>query len=482
MTNEHTPSTSVAVVAAPEYRPGMSSIELAPAAWQLAHRVSGTDFVPTAMRNKPEAVLACILAGHEAGISPMQALAKIHVIEGRPAMSAELMRALVLRHGHELWIEEQSSTRVVVGGKRGGGTRETKVTWTLDDAKRAGLDQRQNWKKYPRAMLMARATAELCRAVFPDVLAGISHTIEELTDGDVIDVDYGPPEVVEATTGGKQPPRGRAMKANAAAIAGATIAPSEPDTAPAPAAPILPPLPGEEPDAAPSDPDPVTVDDIVEGEIIDETDAEPPQATPVDETPSMFPPDDEPAVDTGPRSGGQIVAIRFGELGVRDRARRLDYASSVVGRPLASSNELTGDEIRMVLEVLEAELAEPEHERHIVSDDVAAAGMVVDAGADTEGAQASPPPDALPEVASESTAPVSGRGSPSGRRRTAPSDPDGWTGDQWRDFIKTRGTKAAELLKQARTLTTTPITTLDAIAGTGIGQDLVDWLEDKSLS
>ena len=48
------------------------------------------DFVPPALRGKFEAVLACILAGHEAGVSPMQALSKIHIIEGRPAMAAEL--------------------------------------------------------------------------------------------------------------------------------------------------------------------------------------------------------------------------------------------------------------------------------------------------------------------------------------------------------------------------------------------------------
>ena len=117
------PTTAVA-----PYRAGMSSIELAPTAWQLANRVAGTEFVPAALKGKPEAVLACILAGHEAGISPMQSLSKIHVIQGRPAMAAELMRALVLQHGHEIWIEESTTTRVTMGGRRAGGTRETKVT------------------------------------------------------------------------------------------------------------------------------------------------------------------------------------------------------------------------------------------------------------------------------------------------------------------------------------------------------------------
>ena len=149
-----------------------SSLDLAPQAWGLAERIAQTDFVPPALRGKPEAVLACILAGHEAGVSPMQALAKIHVIEGRPAMSAELMRAIVLRAGHEIWLEESSSTKAVACGKRAGGTRTSRVEWTMDDAKRAQLDQRQNWRKFPRAMLAARATAELCRSLFPDVLDG----------------------------------------------------------------------------------------------------------------------------------------------------------------------------------------------------------------------------------------------------------------------------------------------------------------------
>ena len=159
-----------------------SSLDLAPQAWGLAERIAQTDFVPPALRGKPEAVLACILAGHEAGVSPMQALAKIHVIEGRPAMSAELMRAIVLRAGHEIWLEESSSTKAVACGKRAGRIRTSRVEWTMDDAKRAQLDQRQNWRKFPRAMLAARATAELCRSLFPDVLADRYATDPERAD------------------------------------------------------------------------------------------------------------------------------------------------------------------------------------------------------------------------------------------------------------------------------------------------------------
>jgi len=80
------------------------SIDLAPAAWQLANKVAGTDFVPKALRGKPDAVLACILTGSEVGISPMKSLSMIHIVDGRPAMAAELMRAIVLDAGHDIWI------------------------------------------------------------------------------------------------------------------------------------------------------------------------------------------------------------------------------------------------------------------------------------------------------------------------------------------------------------------------------------------
>lgn len=166
-----------------------NSLDLVVPAYELAEKIAKTDFVPSALRGKPESVLAAILTGHELGIGPMQSLAKIHVIEGRPAMAAELMRALVLAKGHDLWVVEANNTRCTVGAKRSGSDRESTFTWTKDDAKTAGLDGRKNWRQYPRAMLLARATSEAIRAVFPDVVAGVSYSVEELTDGDVLDPD-----------------------------------------------------------------------------------------------------------------------------------------------------------------------------------------------------------------------------------------------------------------------------------------------------
>jgi hypothetical protein len=68
----------------------------------------------------------------------------------------------------------------------------------MEDAKMAGLAGKNNWKTYPRAMLMARCTSELCRILFPDVIAGLSYTPEEIVSIEGIELpqEHIPEEVI----------------------------------------------------------------------------------------------------------------------------------------------------------------------------------------------------------------------------------------------------------------------------------------------
>lgn len=163
----------------------MSNIEvsrqLSPAEvnWKTAQKIANTPFVPSAFRGKPEAVFAAILYGDELGLGPMQSLNSIHVIEGKPSMAPELMRALVARAGHRLDVKLASNDKVILWGKRADNDSEATVEWSMKDAQQAGLAGRGAWKTYPRAMLLARATSELCRMIFADVVAGLSYTPEE---------------------------------------------------------------------------------------------------------------------------------------------------------------------------------------------------------------------------------------------------------------------------------------------------------------
>ena len=484
------------------YQPPTSSLDLAPQAWKLAEKIAATDFVPPALRGKPEAVLACILAGHEAGVSPMQALSKIHIIEGRPAMASELMRALVLQHGHELNYSDVSTTSVTAEGRRKGSERWTRVTWTMDDAKRGGLDGKTNWRRWPRAMLIARATAELCRMIFPDVLAGISHTVEELSDGNVSDdlVDFGPPEIV--TTTPAPPPLNRAKAGRAVTRQSAPAAEIDEKDPPPPGE--IPELPGEEITDAEIVEDPPeadsssssSADEITDAEVVEDPAPAPelppepvPPAAQVEEddwpagewTSGDFP-SDAPAEQQRRYTGPQLVAIRLGDrFGIKGntaeaRAERLRAIAVLLGRQIESSKDLSPEEISTVIERIDGW----PQDRPLFAEEAPPAAAVAPQAPE-------PPlePSAPPTEAEEPRRrPTPAR--PAAPPAPAPVHPDQWTGDQWREILAERKVKVTEALREAQRLgrdrdPAVAIPLLDSLAGSGLAEELLGWVEDLSL-
>lgn len=261
---------------------------------RLAEAIANTEFVPASLRGKPAAITAAILYGSELGLGPIKSLQSIDVIDGRPAVNAEMARALALSHGHELVVVESTTTRCVVRGRRVNSSEFATVTWTMDDAKRAGLDGRQNWRKHPRRMLQARATAELCHLLFADAIGGMPFTLEEIAD--------------DSDTGGVI----GEVKAQRTAHRAARKTTVEAEG---------PALPGDEPD----DPSPAT---------------EPA-------------PDPEPADPKATRAQVTKLQTVYGSLGITDRAEKLATASQIVGRPLESSNDLTKEECGTLIDTLE---------------------------------------------------------------------------------------------------------------------------------
>ena len=149
-----------------------------PAVGDLAGKVAQTEFVPDAMRGKPAVVAAAILYGRELGLEPMTSLRSVNIIKGRPALTAEAMRAMVLAAGHDIRFQEMTSARCVIVGRRKGQDETTTVTFTMDDAKKMGVGGGQQYAKMPRQMLAARATSELCRLIFADVIGGLISDVE----------------------------------------------------------------------------------------------------------------------------------------------------------------------------------------------------------------------------------------------------------------------------------------------------------------
>jgi hypothetical protein len=152
--------------------------------------IASTEFVPPGLRGNLPAIMACVATGRELGIGDMAALKSIHVIDGKPTFSAELMVQLVRRHGHSI-TGEVSAESATVHGIRADNGDTMSVTWTLGMAANAGLAGKQNWKKYPEAMLWARAVSQLCRMLFADCFSGATYTPEEL-EGSVGEPQAGP--------------------------------------------------------------------------------------------------------------------------------------------------------------------------------------------------------------------------------------------------------------------------------------------------
>jgi hypothetical protein len=192
-----TPSPSAPVVREPQPPQPAGLADLVATFATLAGQIAKTEFVPKALRGRPEAVLSAMLYGRELGLEPMTSLRLIQVVDGNVGLSAEGMRAVVRAHGHRLWVAERTDDSVTVCGQRAGDPTVESVTWTMHDAEQAGLTKKDVWVKYPRAMLLARATSELCRGTFADVIGGLSYTPEELES---IDASSWEPPAVVATS------------------------------------------------------------------------------------------------------------------------------------------------------------------------------------------------------------------------------------------------------------------------------------------
>lgn len=209
------------------------------AAGQLADSLCRTQFVPENFRGKQGDTAAAIMMGKSLGMDPLNALQNLFVVRGRPGMYARTMHSLVLRAGHEVYRAAATEQAVTVRARRRGDTQWQEFTWTMDRAKKAGYVGNQKYQTDPMGMLSAKALAEACRTIAPDVLTGIAATtVEEIQLG-----DYEDAEVVEDTS----------TPAPAPTESKRTVKRKPRAKAPEPQAPDLPPAPAPEPDTEADD-------------------------------------------------------------------------------------------------------------------------------------------------------------------------------------------------------------------------------------
>lgn len=153
---------------------------------EYAKLLAQSDLVPKDYQGQPANVLLAVSLGANMGLSPAESLLRVHVIEGRPTASAELIADNVRRAGHLLRIQGDATTGITASiWRKDDPEFEYRVTWTMERAKdltqgRNGI--KENWRKFPDAMLRARAISEVARMACSDALYGVTYTPDEIKD------------------------------------------------------------------------------------------------------------------------------------------------------------------------------------------------------------------------------------------------------------------------------------------------------------
>jgi len=173
--------------------------DAATAAYGVADKLVKTSFVPEVFRGKPYEATAAILAGLEVGLSPMSSLRAFDVIGGMAAPKAITLRAVAQAAGHRITLIESTDEKCVIEAQRAGEKETQRVEWTIERATKLGLANKDQWKKQPKAMLVARATAEAARLVASDALLGLNggYAAEELDGSPSISVPQQPRVTIE---------------------------------------------------------------------------------------------------------------------------------------------------------------------------------------------------------------------------------------------------------------------------------------------
>lgn len=161
-------------------------LDLSPRTFEQALTFAGyladSDMVPKDFKGKPGNCLIAMQWGAELGLKPLQALQNLAIINGRPSLWGDAVIALVRGSPLcEFVVESDDGSAATCKVKRRGEPEQTR-TFSMDDAKAAGLQGKQGpWTQYPKRMRQMRARAFALRDVFPDVLRGLP-VAEEIMD------------------------------------------------------------------------------------------------------------------------------------------------------------------------------------------------------------------------------------------------------------------------------------------------------------
>lgn len=144
-----------------------------------------------------------VLAGKELGIPAFASMTGIHIIKGKPVISANLMATLIKGSGkyrYKKLLHDADKCEIEFFELIQGKWESLGVTsFTMLDAQTAGLGSNSNWQKFPKNMLFARCISNGFREFCPDLALGAPvYSFDELgaevnENGDAINVEVVKP-------------------------------------------------------------------------------------------------------------------------------------------------------------------------------------------------------------------------------------------------------------------------------------------------
>jgi hypothetical protein len=173
---------------------------------KLSELIAGSDLAPKNFKDKPGNCYIAIQMGAEVGLSPMQAIQNICVINGRPTIYGDMGKALLLAKGCR--IEERDIKEIRASGEawcritRADGKRQAIRTFSMENAEHAKLLKKEGpWQTDPYRMLAWRAFWFCARDVAADLLHGLGG-VEEVRD--YVDTTVVPPIAMPKSTKEKE--------------------------------------------------------------------------------------------------------------------------------------------------------------------------------------------------------------------------------------------------------------------------------------
>lgn len=163
----------------------------------------------------PAKAAVILLAGKELGFTPVYSLMNMDVVDGRLTLRAHAMAGLIKRSGRYDYKVLKADAdgaeieffRLTYDGTPEGAHNPKRdsvgvARFGPNDAKRAGLNGKQNFQKYPAQMYYARAMSTGARWFCPDVFHGAVYAegeVGEISDEPPTRSIDATPRVVEAT-------------------------------------------------------------------------------------------------------------------------------------------------------------------------------------------------------------------------------------------------------------------------------------------